>query len=137
MDWKLHNYQQAHELISSLMPRIKARLNGGHVLTLSIKEEKRSIDQNAMFHSIIGQVAKQAQHMGAKWDTESWKRFLVDAWAAETDRRVGQVVPSLDGQRVVQLGIQTRNFTKEEASEFTEWLMAWCSSNGVEIDEIR
>lgn len=133
METRLYNYQQAHELITSLMPRIKARLKAGHVLTLSITEENRSLDQNAMFHSIIGQIAKQAEHMGAKWDTESWKRFLVDAWASETNRSLGKVAPSLDGQRVVQLGLQTRKFNKQDASEFTEWLLAWAAQNGVEI----
>jgi hypothetical protein len=36
---------------------------------------------------------------------------------------------------VVQLGIQTRNFTKEQASEFVEFLLAWCAKNGVELKE--
>jgi len=31
----------------------------------------------------------------------------------------------------VQLGFQTRKFTKEQASEFVEWLYAWSAENGV------
>jgi hypothetical protein len=36
---------------------------------------------------------------------------------------------------VVQLGQQTRKFTKEQASEFVEFLQAWAANNGVELNE--
>lgn len=136
-DFKLYNYQQAHKTIVDLMPRIKARLQAGNVLTLTIKENERSIDQNSMFHSLIGQIAKQAQHFGAQWDTESFKRFLIDQWAHETGRATGKVVPSLDGQRLVQLGLQSRKFSKQDASEFTEWLFAWGTNNGITFENIH
>ena len=96
---------------------------------------RRSTDQNAMFHALIQDVARQAQHQGFKWDAEDWKRFLVDQWAAETGRKTGRVAPSLDSERVVQLGMQTRKFTKADASEFTEWLLAWGQHNGITYSE--
>jgi hypothetical protein len=131
MNFTLFNAQQGHKVLTDAWTQIKAELMAGHKITLTVKRQTRSVDQNAMFHSLIGQIAKQAQHAGARWDTESWKRFLVDQWAKETGRSSGKVAPSLDGERVVQLGMQTRNFTKAEASEFTEWLFAWCDENGV------
>lgn len=133
--FKLHNYQQAHQTILDLMPRIKSRLQAGNVLTLTIQEDARSLDQNAMFHALIGQIAKQAQHMGATWDIEAWKRLLTHEWAKETGRQAGQLVASLDGKDIVQLGIQTRKFSKQEASEFTEWVLAWGSQNGITFKE--
>ncbi len=133
--FKLHNYPQAHQTILDLMPRIKARLQAGNVLTLTITEDNRSLDQNAMFHALIGQIAKQAQHMGAHWDTETWKRLLCHEWAKETGRQAGKLVASLDGKDIVQLGIQTRKFSKQEASEFTEWVLAWGSQNGITFKE--
>lgn len=117
------------------MPRIKARLQAGNVLTLTIKEDSRSLDQNSMFHALIGQIAQQAQHFGAQWDTESFKRFLIDQWAHETGRSAGKVVPSLDGERLVQLGLQSRKFSKQDASEFTEWVLAWGAQNGITFKE--
>jgi hypothetical protein len=45
---------------------------------------------------------------------------------------VGKVAPSLDGERVVQLGLQSHKFTKEEGSEFIEWLLAWMADKGIE-----
>lgn len=96
----------------------------------------RSGQQNKLYHSIIGQIAKQAKHMGAQWDTEAWKRLLVHQWAKETGRPTGKVVPSLDGGDIVQLGIQTRSFSKDDAIEFTEFLLAWSAQHGVTIHEV-
>ena len=135
MDINLYNAQQGHTELRNLWDKLKPSLLSGGQYKLTVKQLPRSLPQNSMFHAIIGQVAKQAEHMGAQWDAESWKRFLVDQWAQDTRHEPGRVVPSLDGKRVVQLGRQTREFTKDEASEFTDWLLAWCSENGVEIEE--
>ena len=131
MNVTLFNPQHAHKVLAEAWIQIKAELIAGHKITLSVTKLTRSGQQNAMFHSLIGEIAKQAQHAGARWDTESWKRFLVDQWAKDTGRSSGRVAPSIDGERVVQLGRQTRKFTKDEASEFTEWLLAWCAENGI------
>lgn len=96
----------------------------------------RSNQQNRLFHAILGQIAVQARHLGAQWDTEDWKRLHVHNWMQQRGERPGQLVKALDGQGIVQLGLQTRKLTKEEAIEFTEYLMAWCVQNGVKIYEV-
>ena len=116
--------------------KMKPALESGMVLTVEIKQENRSLEQNSMYHSIIHQIAKQARHHGSTWDTESWKRLLVDAYTREQwSGTSGQVIPNLTGDGIVQLGLQTRKFTKQQASEFTDWLMAWAAQNGVVLDE--
>lgn len=120
--------------IRAAWDKAKLALESGIALTVEIQRENRSSDQNAMYHSIIHQIAKQAQHHGSTWDTESWKRLLVDAYTKESGQYTGQVIPNLTGDGIVQLGLQTRKFTKQQASEFTDWLMAWAAQNGVEID---
>ena len=116
--------------------KMKPALESGMVLTVEIKQANRSSDQNRLIHSIIHQISSQARHHGSNWDTESWKRLLVDAYTREQwSGTSGQVIPNLTGDGIVQLGLQTRKFTKQQASEFTEWLMAWCAQNGVEIHE--
>jgi len=131
----LHNTQQAHQVVTDIYQKMKPHFMGGKKFTLEVTSETRSQPQNEMYHAIIGQIAKQANHAGAKWDGESWKRFLIDQWASETGRSSGKVAPSLDGQRVVQLGLQSRKFNKAEASEFTEWLICWATDKGFEVGE--
>jgi len=133
MIYKLENEKQAHVLLLGIWVKIKTALNSGRRLTLEVKAESKTRDQEEMYHAMIGKIAKQAQHQGARWDAESWKRFLVDQWAADSDRKIGRVVASLDGERVVQLGLQTRKFTKEEGTDFIEWLFAWSALNGIDL----
>jgi hypothetical protein len=97
----------------------------------------RSDQQNKLMHSIIAQIAKQAMLHGSRWNAESFKRFLIDQWAHESGEMssISKVMPSIDGERVVQLGHQSRRFTKEQAISFTEWLLYWANTNGVTIEE--
>lgn len=87
--------------------------------------------QRERYHAMIGDIAKQWVFMGRKWPAEDVKRILVDAFAAAMREagtplhHDGRVIPSIDGMRVVQLGIQTREFTKWEASQFIEYLSAF------------
>lgn len=133
MQYKLINVEQGTTLIKNLWPKMKTALELGKTLVLNIDAETRSDDQNRLYHEIIGEIAEAAKHMGAKWDAESWKRFLIDQFGHETGLSGGKVVPSLDGSRIVQLGIQSRKFTKEQASQFIEWLYVWCAENEVPL----
>jgi hypothetical protein len=74
-------------------------------------------------------------------DRETWKRLLVDSFArvkaAEGDpvQGVGSIIPNLDGTGFVQLGVQTRKFSKRHASEFIEFLLAWTTEKGVALKD--
>ena len=94
----------------------------------------RSTSQNRMYHALLDQISAQAMHLGSTWDAEAWKRLLTHKWAKDTGRATGMIVQSLDGGDIVQLGIQTRKFSKEDASEFTEFLLAWCVEHNIKID---
>jgi hypothetical protein len=118
--------------------RAKAAIDAapdGYVCTLS--EPKKRRIQEERYHAMVGDIAAQIELMGRKWDADDAKRLLVDAFA-EVMRQAGmplhqdgRVVPSLDGKRVVQLGIQTRDFYVREASEFIEYLFAFGAEHEV------
>jgi hypothetical protein len=133
--YDLDSYEQAQSLMTNLWPKVREALVFGRKLTLEIKDAIKSREQEEKYHAIIGDIAKQAQHMGAKWDAESWKRLLVWQFCKEKQIDAGKIVPSLDMTGVVQLGQQTRKFTKEQASEFVEFLQAWATDNGVTLNE--
>jgi len=102
-----------------------------------ISDEAKSRDQEEKYHSMIGDIAKVALFMGGKHHQDDWKRLLVDAFAkAMRDAGTplhhdGRVIPSLDFERVVQLGIQTKDFYKSEASQFIEYLYSYGAECGV------
>ena len=115
--------------------KAKPVLESGTALDVEIKRQSKTRPQERLYHKYIGKVAKQARHLSCTYNEEDWKRILVDAYLRETNQSSGQVIPNLDGTGVIQLGLQTRLFTKEQASEFVTWLEAWCAHNGVDLGE--
>lgn len=107
----------------------------GYMVVISEPVKKRI--QEEKYHAMIGDIAKQSLFMGQKCDVDDWKRLLVDAFAkvmrdAKTPlHHDGRVVPSLDFERVVQLGIQTKDFYVKEAAEFIEYLYSYGALNNV------
>jgi len=134
MRFQLTDESQAKALMTGLWPKVLKALQTKQ-LTLEIKDATKSRHQEEKYHAMIGEVAKQAQHLGAKWDSESWKRLLVDQFCKDNGLKTGAVIPNLAGDGIVQLGMQTRNFTKEQASEFVEWLLAWGAEHGVTYEQ--
>lgn len=106
--------------------------------TATFKEPIKSREQEAKYHAQIADIANQCEFMGQKWSEEEWKRILIDAFArvkaAEGDplKGWGRIVPSLDGTGFVQLGIQSRGFSKRIGSEFIEHLYAFGAENDVQ-----
>ena len=134
MKFQLTDESQAKALMTGLWPKVLKALQTKQ-LTLEIKDATKSRDQEEKYHAMIGEIAKQAQHLGAKWDSESWKRLLVDQFCKDNGLKTGAVIPNLSGDGIVQLGMQTRNFTKEQASEFVDWLHAWGAEHGVTFEQ--
>lgn len=133
MIFTLHTSEQATSVMKTLWPKVKAALDAGKTLQLEIKSQAKSRDQEEMYHALIGQIAKAMKSVGSTWSADDWKRLLIDQWAHETGRKLGKLAPSLDGERIVQLGMQSRKFTVEQGSEFIEWLLAWAIDKGVEL----
>ena len=107
----------------------------GHMAVISEPTKKRI--QEEKYHAMIGDISKCCQFMSKKQDSDDWKRLLVDAFAkvmrdAGTPlHHDGRVVPSLDFERVVQLGIQTKDFYVAEASNFIEYLYSYGADHEV------
>ena len=116
-------------------PKVTEQLQTGKKLYCEFREWNRSREQERHFHAIIRHIAREAEHLGAKWSAEDWKRFLVDQFSRENPREgtAGRIVPSLDGTGVVQLGEQTSHFTVSRASEFISWLESWATEKGITI----
>lgn len=133
MRMQLINAQQMRPAFVTIYEKAKALVTAGHRPVLWLKEEDQSRDQQEMYHSLIGEIAAQASHLGAKWSAEDWKRLLLDKFARETGRTHGRIIPNLDNTGVVEVGVLSRKFAKKDANEFIEWLQCWAAENGVEL----
>jgi hypothetical protein len=103
------------------------------------KPSAKSRDQEARYHAMLNDIAAQTTYAGRKWDREDTKRILIDEFAEEMRQagtplhhdEAGRLIPSEDGRRIIQLGIQSRKFWVKEASAFIEFLFAWGAARGV------
>lgn len=110
----------------------------GYVVTVG--EPKKSREQEEKYHAMIDDIAEWFRFNDRKLGAETIKRLLVDQFKHETRhdpelRRYWdamaeiEMMPSLDGERIIVLGTQTRRFPKPLASAFIEWLNAWAAEN--------
>ena len=125
----------AHDMARANAVRAVQAAPDGHMVQISEPTKKR--EQEEKYHAMIGDIAKQCEFMGGKLDADDWKRLLVDMFAKVMRdlgtplHHDGRVIPSLDYERVVQLGIQTRYFWVREAADFIEYLFSFGAEKGV------
>lgn len=121
---KLYNPQQAHTELMKLWPQMKAALQAGHKLELTIKREKRSLDQNALFWSVLTDLSKQVKWYDQTLTKEEFKDLLTAGLKKQ------KAVPGIDGG-FVMLGTSTSAMTKEEMSDLITLAHAFGDERGV------
>jgi hypothetical protein len=116
--------QQAHAVWTQAWQWVKGRTLQGKPVTLTLKEEARSSDQNALLHALLTDIAKTREWAGKKRDVEVWKRLMVAAWSRARGESV-EVLPALDGHGIDVVFRRTSKMTKAEVSDLIEYIQAW------------
>ena len=124
MQLKLYAPEQAHAELTRLWPQIKASLQAGHKLELTINREKRSLDQNALFWSVLTDLSKQVKWYDQTLTKEEFKDLLTAGLKKQ------KAVPGIDGG-FVMLGTSTSAMTKEEMSDLITLAHAFGDERGV------
>ena len=106
----LHNAQQAHTAMKDVWQKVKPYLLAGNKLVLTIEEEKRSHEQNALLWSVLTDLSKQVQWHGEKLTKDEFKDLLTAGLKKQ------RAIPGIDGGFVV-LGSSTSKMTKAEMSD--------------------
>jgi len=129
----------AHDDARKSVANYALKAPAAQMVVFSEPTKKRA--QEEKYHAMVGDIAAQVPHIGRLWDADDMKRILVDEFAEEM-RLAGtplhhdsRIIPSLYGQRIVQLGIQTREFYVKEAAQFIEFLYAFGADRGVKWTE--
>lgn len=130
----LFNPQQAHKVWSDLWQQIKGATLQGHRLEVTVKPQRRSLDQNAAQWPILDAFARQLQWpvngQMVYMTAEEWKDVLTAGFRKEHVR----VAMGLDGG-VVMLGLRTSKMDKSEFSEWLDFLNATAALRGVQFRE--
>lgn len=105
----------------------------GRDLVASIEEAKegRSPPQNAVFHAICGDVARQAQYMGKPRTPDQWKVLFISGHAIATGAGA-EVVPGLEGE-FLNIRESSAKMSKKRMNSLIEYTTAWCVGNGIRL----
>jgi hypothetical protein len=92
---------------------------------VEFKETKRSIPQNDKLYATLTDVAKQVVWYGQKLTPTDWKDVFTAALVK------ARIVPNLDGNGFVQLGLHTSDMSKGELSNLLELIHHFGAEHGV------
>lgn len=115
---------------------ISAILNAPDNARVTIAEEKRSNDQNAMFHAICGDIARSGYpFMGKPRSAKVWKVLLISAHAKATEEE-SEIVPGLEGE-FVNIRESSALMSVKRAASLITYTLAFCDTNGIPLNETR
>lgn len=90
------------------------------------KETKRSVPQNNLMWAMLTDIARQVEWHGSRLSADDWKLIFMDAL-----NREARLVPSIEGDGMVNLGQSSSDLSKNEMSELIELIAAFGANHGV------
>jgi hypothetical protein len=120
----MHDPKQGLLVARELWKWAKVQLHNGKKISIKAGEEKRNLEQNALLHATIQDIAERREWAGRSWDAETWKRLLVAAWTRAQGEQI-MLVPALDGQGVDIVFRRTSTLTKTECADLITFIQAW------------
>ena len=106
----LYSAQQGHTVLKDIWQKAKPYLMAGNKLVLTIEQEKRSHEQNALMWSVLTDLSKQVLWHGEKLTKDEYKDLLTAGLKKQ------RAIPGIDGGFVV-LGSSTSKMTKQEMTD--------------------
>lgn len=110
-----------------------------HIRTLAVGDQVRCgpadrlLVQNAKFHAMCGDVAKQAKYMSRTLTLAQWKVLFISAHAIETGEGA-DIVPGLTGE-FVNLRESSAHMSIRRMASLIEYVHSWAASNNVTFSE--
>ena len=96
--------------------------------------DKRSLDQNAIFHAIVTDISKSGMEWAGKARSPGdWKALLVSAHAVATGQP-GEVIQGLEGE-LVAIRESTAKMSKERASSLIEYSLCFAAENEIPLND--
>lgn len=119
---------QAHRAHADAWLWIKSMIAAGHKLSVEIKPETRSSEQNAKMWAMLGEIANQVDWYGQKLDSSDWKHVFTASLKKQ------RTVPGIDGGFVV-LGLATSKMIVADMAELIELMLAFGTQRGVKFSD--
>jgi hypothetical protein len=95
---------------------------------LEFKEAKRTLPQNDKMWAALTDVASQVEHCGRRYPPDVWKCLFLHQLGREV-----QMIPSLEGEVVIPIGLSSSDLGKSEMADLIELIQAWGAEHGVKF----
>ncbi len=102
-------------------------------LVVDVKPITRNLEQNAKFHAMCGDIARQVQFNGEWLSLETWKVILISAHA-EATKEGSHLVTGLEGE-LVNIRESTAQMGVKRMASLIEYVTAWGVSHGVHFND--
>jgi len=120
--------EQGHKVLGSVVwPHLKTNLQAGKRMLVIVREETRSLEQNRRLWAMLTDISEQVEWYGRKLTPEDWKHLFTSSLQKM------DVVPNLDGNGFVALGLPTSNMSKSKMSELQELMEVFGIERGVKF----
>lgn len=128
----LRSKQQQQSAINAILA---SPLDNERPITIRISDYKRNIDQNAKFHALLGDIARQVKWCGKQLKPEQWKVLLISGHAVAT-KQEAEVVPGLEGE-YVNIRESSAEMSVGRMASLIEYTVAWATGQGVRLTDRR
>jgi hypothetical protein len=90
---------------------------------VTIGEKTRSLEQNALLHALLQDIADKHQYANKKRSPEFWKGLFVSGWMIATGQKP-EIIPGLEGE-FINIRESTTTLTPKRISDLIEYIHAW------------
>lgn len=99
---------------------------------VTFAEAKRTDDQNAKLHAMLGEIAKEMRKRGTDRESEKWKAIFLHACGQEVE-----FLPALNGSGFFPWGTSTSRLSIRQMADLIEFIQAWAAENGIVFRDPR
>ena len=124
MKTTLYAPDQAHQVFKQLWELVKTKITAGQKMTIELKDEARSSEQNRLMWSCLSDLSKQVVWYSETLTKEDYKIMLTACLKKQ------RTVPGIEGGFVV-LGASTSKMTKQEMTDLITLCHAFGDERGV------
>ena len=128
----LRSKQQQQSAINTILA---SPLDNDKPVTIRITDYKRTLDQNARFHAMLGDIARQVKWCGKTLKPEQWKVLLISGHAVAT-KQPADIVPGIEGE-FVNIRESSAEMSVGRMASLIEYVMAWATGQGVRFTDGR
>ena len=123
---------QSADVLSDRMEAINKIIADGlqdGPVAVTIKPASRTLQQNAMLHPLVRDIAKQVKWCGERRSEDDWREILVSATKKASGKQSGMVI-GIEGE-IVMLGNRSSQLSKRDFSDLLEMVQWFGAENGV------